>query len=136
MKTQKPVAVKSEKPVAVRQSLDKKVEASLPVKSDEKPLVKDEKPLVKGEKPLVKDEKPGLVKVEKIAAEKIPEPQAQLKGTSEKTELYEATDYERREVPKAVSNFTGASNDKKRNVVQVRLWQALGTCQLQGEPKF
>jgi len=35
-------------------------------------------------------------------------------------------------LPKAVTDFKGVSDDKKRNVIQVRLWQALGTCQLLG----
>jgi len=37
-----------------------------------------------------------------------------------------------RQIPTPVSDFQGSSSDKKRNRIQQRLWEALGTCQVQG----
>jgi len=83
----------------------------------------------KSEKPVaMKSEKPVAVKSEKNLADTpspAPEPQ--------KEELVnDNVKEEPRKVPTPVSDFQGSSTDKKRNRIQQKLWEALGTCQVQG----
>jgi len=88
---------------------------------------KTEKPVaVKSEKSVaVKSEQPPAVKSEPAKVEK-PEEMPQITDEKEQTDSGEL------KVPPPVSDFQGSSADKKRNKIQQRLWEALGTCQVQG----
>lgn len=110
IKTEKPVAAKSEKPMAVKSEKSVDVKPEKAVKSepaqfhfpDEKKTEPETSP-VKEEKPEKNQEKPD--------------------GTGHQ---------ESNKVPVAVTNFQGNSTDKKRNRIQQRLWEALGSCGIQG----
>jgi len=96
---------------------------------------KTEKPVaVKSEKATVKTEQPATVKTETSPTrEKEEKSSEEQLPPKEENEDDEATASEiKHPIPTPVSDFQGTSTDKKRNKIQQKLLEALGTCQVQG----
>jgi len=107
-----PTATKTEKPVAV------KTDKPITVKTEQPAAVKTES-------------SPSKEKEEKSSEEQIP-PKEENEVKEEKESEYSPLSETEHKVPTPVTDFQGSSTDKKRNKIQQKLWEALGTCQVQG----
>jgi len=138
----------SDEPATQKRKLETATKSNPPIKmekavrSQPPPATKTEMPVaVKSEKPVaVKTEKPVATKSEKLKTEPAQfhfpdekKPETEVKNelpVKEETSAEESS--QELKVPAPVSNFQGSSTDKKRNRIQQRLWEALGSCNVQG----
>jgi len=139
----------SDEPATQKRKLETATKSNPPIKMEK--AVRSQPPATKTEMPVaVKSEKPVAVKTEKPAATKsekkiepiepaqfhFPDdkkPEIEVKNELPvKEENFEEASSQELKVPVPVSSFQGSSTDKKRNRIQQRLWEALGSCSVQG----